>query len=371
VSRIKVNINPDVLKWAREEAGYHLNEIAEKLSLSENEYSRWEEEGKNIPFGKLKIAATSFKRQIPVFFLPNVPEKVKKPKDFRNLKPSEKTLSKKVLLTLRRASHLQQIANELKGENFWREKENLFQKINVEKIELTNQRVINKLRKELNISIEDQIKWKSGLSAYKKWRSAVEEKLGILVFQFPMPMEELQGFCLTEGLPKIIVTNSKHSYYGRLFTIFHELAHIIRNQSGMCLIDLTSENNKLSEEFECNSFAGQFLVPANSLIPSDDLEEIRKYANNVNVSREVYLRRLKEEGLIQDRIFYTLLGEIKESYKNQKKRSGYVPPITKSKASRGETFFSMIIEAVNNNQLNYSDAANALDLRVNTLLNEL
>jgi hypothetical protein len=37
MSHIKVNINPEVLQWAREEAGYTANEVAEKLQARDYE----------------------------------------------------------------------------------------------------------------------------------------------------------------------------------------------------------------------------------------------------------------------------------------------------------------------------------------------
>ncbi len=95
MSRFNVNINPKVLKWAREEAGYDLSEIAEKNDISIDEYKIWEVEGENIPFSKLKTVAEQYKRQLAVFFLPEVPEKISKPIDFRNLAPPTKETKQK------------------------------------------------------------------------------------------------------------------------------------------------------------------------------------------------------------------------------------------------------------------------------------
>lgn len=366
MARINVNINPNVLQWARQEAGYNIDKVAAKLSIDPNRYNNWEKEGKGIPFGKLQNLATYYKRQIAVFFLPEVPAKIKKPKDFRNLSPDQSQLSKEVLLTLRRSAHLQKIANELEGENYWSKK--LLWLKEIEELN-SEQETISRLRELIGIDIDQQLKWKSESEAYKYWRTSVEEKLGILVFQFSMPMEELQGFCMTDSLPYIIVTNSNQSYTGRIFTIFHELAHIIRHQSGMCLVDKVEQDQK--EEWACNTFAGSFLAPVKTIIPTDDLKEIATYSRKLKVSREVYLRRLKEEGLLPDVKFYTLLDEIKASYKKKTKSKGFVRPEVKSRASRGETFYNIVFEALGSNRINYTDAAHALGLRVNRLINEI
>ena len=328
MARINININPNVLRWARQEAGYNIDEVALKLSVSSDRYKNWEKEGKDIPLGKLQNLATYYKRQLAVFFLSEVPNKIKKPKDFRNLSPADSNLSKEVLLVLRRSAHLQRIANDLEGENYWVKK--LDWRKEIENIENETDTIFT-LRVLIGIDIDQQLKWKSESEAYRHWRAAIEEKLGILVFQFPIPMEELQGFCMTDSLPYIIVTNSNHSYTGRIFTLFHELAHIIRHQSGMCLVDKVEQNQK--EEWACNTFAGSFLAPINTIIPTDDINEITTYARKLKISREVYLRRLKEESLLPDVKFYALLDKIKETYKKKEKSKGFVLPEVKDRKS--------------------------------------
>lgn len=366
MTRINVNINPGVLLWARQEAGYNVTEVALKLAITSDRYVYWEKEGKEIPLGKLKNLAVYYKRQLAVFFLPKVPSKIKKPKDFRNLSPADSLLSKEILLTLRRSAHLQKIAFDLEGENHWNNKLKWLK--DIEKIE-SDVEIVSRLKELIGIGAEQQRRWEFDNEAYRNWRVAIEEKLGVLVFQFPMPMEELQGFCMTDRLPFVVVTNSNHSYTGRIFTLFHELAHIIRHQSGMCLVDRVEQYQK--EEWACNSFAGKFLVPIDALVPTDNLKDITKYSRKLKISREVYLRRLKEEGLLADVKFYALLDEIKATYKKKSKPKGFVLPEVKSKASRGEAFYNIIFEAISTNRINYTDAAHALGLRVNRLINEI
>jgi Zn-dependent peptidase ImmA (M78 family) len=189
-----------------------------------------------------------------------------------------------------------------------------------------------------------------------------------------MPIDEVQGFCYTDEFPYAIITNSKCSYTSRLFTIFHELGHIIRHHSGLCLIDETFDENtneKQREEFRCNSFAGNFLIPQDYLVATDDLSEIQTYANQLRVSREVYLRQLKEKNKINPTKFFVLLNEIKSTYKFSAKSSGFVLPEVKSRASRGETFFNLVLDALNQNRLSYTQASSLLDLRISKVLNEV
>ena len=367
MSRIELNINPQVLRWAREEAGYDPTEIADKVDVATDRYKLWEKEGKNIPLGKLKTIANSYKRQLAVFLLPEVPQKVIKPKDYRNLGPADSKLSKKVLEVIRDVTYFREMALELQGDSYWKSR---YEWLNNAKWKVKDSNSFSeKLRELLNVSIEDQLQWKTDNEAYRKWRLAVEDRLGILVFQFSMPMNEVQGFCFTDAYPYAIVVNSNHTYLGRIFSIFHELTHILRRQSGMCLFEKATE--KQTEEFECNNFSGNFLAPTHLIEQTDDLNTIAHYAARLKVSREVYLRRLKEEKKISDMKFFSLLDQIKATYKTGKKKGGFVLPEVRSKASRGETFFNMILEATYNNRISYTKASNALDLNVTRLLNEI
>lgn len=366
MTRFNVNINPQVLKWAREEAGFDVAEIAEKADISIDQYKLWETEGEEIPFGKLKILAGQYKRQLAVFFLAEVPEKISKPIDFRNLISQQKKLSRNVLMVMRDVTYFRQTALELQGEKYWKSHYSWLSEI--ENFKQDNEALADWLREKLNISIEEQLSWKYDSQAFKSWRQAVEDKLGILIFQFSMPLNEIQGFCYTNEFPYAIVVNSKHSYTSRLFTIFHELGHIVRHHSGMCLID--DVNEKQREEFSCNSFAGNFLIPENYLVATENLSEIQTYANQFRVSREVYLRQLKEKNKISPTKFFVFLDEIKSTYKQTIKSSGFALPEVKSRASRGETFFNLVLDSLNQNRISYTQASALLDLRINKVLNE-
>jgi Zn-dependent peptidase ImmA (M78 family) len=367
MNKVELNINPLVLRWAREEAGYDPSEIAGKIDIGTERYKSWEKEGKNIPLGKLKLIANSYKRQLAVFLLPSVPDKILKPNDYRNLSPATSKLSRKVLDIVRDVSYFCETALELQGESYWRDRYDWLPELNGKIIDSESFSSI--LRELLDISVEDQLNWQTDNEAYRNWRHAIEDRLGILVFQFPMSMDEVHGFCVTEKLPYAIVTNSNHSYTGRIFTIFHELAHILRHQSGMCLYEKATEKQK--EEWDCNVFAGKFLVPDSFLEQTDDLKTIAHIASKLKVSREVYLRRLKDENKISDIRFYKLLDNIKATYKTEKKKKGFVKPVVKSRATHGETFFNMVLEAMYSNQISYNKASSALNLNLSALLNEI
>ncbi|MFH1295993.1 MAG: XRE family transcriptional regulator [Bacteroidota bacterium] len=365
MSYTTLTINPDILKWAREESGYELFEIAKKLDISEERYKQWEIEGRNIPLGKLKTLSGTFKRQLAVFLLPETPNKVAKPHDYRNLNPVDSRFSKKVLEAIRNVNYFCETAQELQGVNYWEQR---YQWMSEAKSLLQDGHYpIHYLRDLINISIDDQLKFKSDSDAFRLWRNAFEDRLGILVFQFAMPIKEVEGFCLMNILPYAIVVNSNYPYTHRIFTLFHELAHILHNQSGICLHDKVDVKQK--EEWSCNEFAGNFLAPDALIEQTDDLKVISYYASRLNISREAYLRRMKEEQKISSFKFFKILEQIKATYSPPKKTKGFVKPEVKSRACRGETLYSMVLEAMYNNRISYTQAASILNLNLNRLLN--
>lgn len=370
MQRVELDINPSILRWAREEAGYDPDEAAKKASTTVETYQKWESNGSRIPLGKLATLANAYKRQIAVFLLPDTPEKIKKPNDFRNLTPAKSKLSKKSLQVIREVTYFREISRELREEAAW---SNQYDWLKLaDRNQFSDEQIAQNLRERLDITIEDQLSWQTDNEAYRKWRNALEARLGILVFQFSMSMDEVQGFSFSNSPPYAIVTNSRHSYAGRTFTLFHELAHIIRHHSGICLIDDVTENQR--EEWACNLFAGRFLVPDELVEKTDDLDTIKTYASRLNVSREVYIHRLKETGKISDMKFFGLLSQLKATYrppKPPKKKSGFVKPEVKSRATRGDTFYDLVLEAVHNNQISYSRASSALDLSVSRILREV
>lgn len=362
---LKVNINPKLLEWARKESGFAESQIAEAISVKLDKYVHWEKNGTEIPFGKLKDISKQLKRQVATFFLQEIPPKNKKPKDYRNLNPEDSQLSPETLLAMRRANKFHTMAMELEGEEYWDQRYIWLKELKRLK---DDEALINWLRSKLKITIEDQFQFKTNSDAYKKWRNAIEDNLGILTFQFNMPIKEVQGFCYSETLPYSVVVNGKNSDAGRIFTLFHELAHILKHQSGICLPD--SVNSSQAIEFDCNSLAGKFLLPANAIVSTSDPDEILKFSRRFKVSSEVYLRRMYEENLLLQSEFFRLLEVVKSRVKPVKKGFAKSTPLQRSINQRGVTFYNTVMEGVNKNKLTYSKASDALGLSIKYLIKD-
>lgn len=369
---IKIQVKPQVLQWAREEAGYKAEDIAIKLHIPTERYSNWENEGKEIPLGMLKSIANYYKRQLAVFLLPAPPPKLKKPKDFRNLTVSQAGLTPDTLLALRRTHKYLELAREILGEEYWTnqygwQREIVPIKSGLKKeTKVFDEKITEWLRGKLKITIDEQQKFTGYDDAFKNWRNSIERELGIFVFQFSMPEKELDGFCYEgDKPPYAIVINSDTFKPRRIFTLFHELAHIFKHQSGICLPDIISEKQDI--EFVCNDFAGKFLIPDTNVYPIKNIKDLGDVARRFKVSREVYLRRNFERKFINKKDFFGILKELKEQPpppKKDKKPGAPAPPIL-SKSIRGEKFYNLILDAVYNNKIDYTTASDALGMGFN------
>jgi Zn-dependent peptidase ImmA (M78 family) len=373
---IKIQANPKILSWAREEAGYSIEELSDKLGITVNRFKNWEKDGKEIPFGMLKKIANYYKRQLAVFFLPTVPDKIKKPKDYRNLAYVTENLSSETLLAIRRTFKYIELAKDILGTKYWENSyswENSLKNILSSNSKINKEPVISWLRQQLEIDINEQKKFGNNYAkSYNKWRNIIENKLGLFVFQFSMPIEELDGFSyVLDNYPKAIIINSNALPQRKIFTLFHELGHILKNQSALCITDIAKDKNNLEIEYECNSFAGMFLVPDNKVYPISNEEELNILAKELSVSREVYLRQSFEKGLISKKTFFELLYQIrKKTIIRKNKINGGIPPKVKSKSSRGAMFYNLVLNAAYNSQIDFSTASDVLKLKVNHILNE-
>ena len=89
----KIQVKPEVIKWAISTSGWSETELISKLKISEFTYNDWLKG--NITIKQLENLADKLKRPLAVFFLPNAPDEKPKPKDYRMLPEKEGKFNKK------------------------------------------------------------------------------------------------------------------------------------------------------------------------------------------------------------------------------------------------------------------------------------
>ena len=125
-----------------------------------------------------------------------------------------------------------------------------------------------RLRSALGITRERQAQWHlQGYDAFNEVRDAVEA-CGALVFQAAVPLSEMRGLALyREPLPIVIVSSKEQFMAPRLFTLLHEVSHLMLHCSA---VSNGAEEGLHGEaqmvEVFANHVAGAALMPLDALL---------------------------------------------------------------------------------------------------------
>lgn len=306
-----IPINPKILIWARKTAGISILETANRIGKSIDTIEAWEA-GTDAPtYIQLeKLAYQIYKRPLALFFFPNPPNEVTPEQSFRTLPAIEiEKLPPRINFLIRKARVLQENLKELHV-NTSKTQGSILENIDIN-IDQPITYITKKVRDYIGVSIEDQTRFSSVEKAFKIWRDRIES-CGIYIFKEAFKENNFSGFCLYDIEFPIIYINNSQPATRQIFTLFHELAHLLFKTGGLdlrndsFLKNLTGENQKI--EVLCNQFAGAFLVPQdhfNKQLSNLSISDytIEKLAELYKVSRLVILRRLFDKDLISKSFF--------------------------------------------------------------------
>ena len=368
-----VGVQPSVIRWARESMGMSIEDVAHKLKKSSEEVVAWESEGGISPtYSQLEnLAYKVFKRPLAVFFLPAPPDEIPPVREFRTLPDTDlQTLHADTYLQVRKAHAYQLTLKEIfdgsnpSGRQIWKQAP-LSMQLSVEAQALT-------VRKALGISLEDQLAWKSDELALKRWREAVEAQ-GIFVFKAPFKQKDISGFCLLDTDLPLIYLNNSTTKTRQIFSLLHELAHLLINVSGISKFE-TSYVNRLPmaerkiEQF-CNKVAAEILIPSADFIQQiagflGDAELVQDHlyanlANRYGVSREAVLRRLLDMGRVSQ-AFYEQKAKF---WASQKKAAGGGDWYASQNTYLSERFVREVIGRHYRNQISVEQASEFLGIK--------
>ena len=260
-----VGIQPKVLRWARIRAGYSVEGIASKLKRDPAEVRAWEAGEAAPTYAQLeKLAYDLYKRPLALFFLPEPPQEADVKQEFRTLPNSElDQLLPNTRYLLRLGQAFQLSLKELT------EGINPFDHKIFKEIKLTDESqlpvVAQRVREYLAIDINIQSAWGSTDEALKAWRNAVESA-GVFVFKQSFKQKTISGFCLVDAEFPIIFINNGTTKTRQIFTLFHELSHLLVGVNSISKLDDSYIDDLPSREKNieqlCNALATEILVPS-------------------------------------------------------------------------------------------------------------
>jgi len=355
----KAYINPKMLIWARETSGLSLHDVEVRFKR----IAEWEDESENPSIRQAEQLAKLYKRPLSAFYLPKPPAEPAIPPDFRTL-PFDiphKSYSQKTLLAIRRAIRLQKLYQNLYGE-FHGKKPTA--KIKPTDLSENPEQLAQKTRKDIDISVDTQIDWRDSYTALNQWRSIIGE-MGILISTIGIPIKEGRGFSINTKVP-IIVLNSKDSANGRIFSLFHELAHLMLKKGTK---EETLVKNLNETEVFCNHFAGAFLVPEGnlkSLINKNKNYELDRLlgflGNKFKVSQQVILRRMLIFKIINQKTFNQKFAELQKHVSESK--GGPIEQYKKCINENGRPFISLVLNSYREKIISYADISDFLNIKL-------
>ena len=382
-ARIKAQVKPELLVWARDTASYTPHEAAKKLNVSTERLLAWES-GENPPtMTQLRNMARVYRRPLSVFYLQQVPTTFMAMHDFRRL-PGDglRRYSPGLTLEARSAQQRRELALELLDELDERAQPFALQANLDDSPDELGQRI----RQALDITHDEQRQWRDPRIAFNHWRMRIEA-LDILVFQMTrVDADEVSGFAIAEEHLPVIAVNRKNAFNRRIFSLLHEFTHLMLHLSGVSDLDVDAERPPEDQRVEvfCNRVAAAALMPRENILaepllrrhPQDRYEwaddDISELATGYGVSREALLRRLLTFGLTTQAFYRTKRAQYNEAFiaqqararerlKNQEFRRN---PPAEAVSTIGKPFVRLVLDNYYQDRITLSDVSSYLGVRV-------
>jgi Zn-dependent peptidase ImmA (M78 family) len=368
-----------MLRWAREQSRIELVDAARSASQTPARLDEWETGAHTPTLNQLRGLANTYKRSVGVFFLREIPQVPRRPRDFRRVELStDGTLSPKAANGIRECEAKRDAALDIHLE--------LETEPPQWTLELPTrtppERAAEVINEALGITMQDRRRWSNVYDALNGWKSAVEA-LGALVFQVSgVPVEEMRGCSISLRPLPIIVLNSADSPLGRIFTLLHEVTHIARGESSIC--DMTDETQATAiaqVEQYCNHVSGAVLVPRNELLSFEDVRQANEGTAWSNerllllrrhfwASRETVLRRLLITGKTSQTFYRVMREDFERQYQDLQEAqssSAIVPPYRRVILSNGRALTRLALLAYNSQAITGSELSRILNTKLDHL----
>ena len=287
-------VNGNVIRWAREHYNMSIDDAAQAIGVDITRYMNWEQGTEHPTYSKLKKISEVFRKPSAVFFFPEPPQLPEIKGDLRTLSDVVvKSFSKNVIVQFERAKVYQLNLRELYGDR----ESILAQRSTFPKnIDL----LCDFFRTRLEFPVSAQKARRSTKVVFEIFRERFYD-LGIYVFKDAFKDNRISGICINDDHYPVIVINNSMSFARQVFTLFHELYHLVSDTSGAEIIRddyyIALNDQQAALEKACDTFANTFLVPMDDFIqelkkkPLDD-KRIEELSILYSVSKEAIMYKL-------------------------------------------------------------------------------
>ncbi len=380
-------IKPELLIWARKSAGYGLEDAAKKLRVDKERLGAWEAGDARPTIAQLRAAAKLYRRPLAIFYLPEPPRDYQPLRDYRRLPDADLgKLSPELLATIRRAHAVREAALELRE----LDDEDVASPPTVDSRLRDPERLGEAARRLLGVTLEQQSIWGDPGRALSAWIDAVV-RLDLLVLQAQsISIQEMRGFSVWMDPLPVIVLNGADFPRGRIFTLLHELAHLLLHTDGVC--DAAPRRRELrpsdAVEILCNRAAAAALMPSQALTaeigsrkPTPDGKwpdaTLRSLSETFGVSQEAVVRRLYSLDLTTWGFLREKQAEYQAAYeafraeqtrqRREEERAGGPSYYRMKVRDLGRPFIESALDAYNRRAITGSDLTEFLEIKINQL----
>lgn len=387
-NKIFVPVHPNTLKWARIELGLSLEQVADKTSFSIEKLENWEHGKQGIVLTQAKKLAKKYKVSLPFLYLKQTPTKhhFKSIIDFRS-ENYKNNYSDRLCLAIKTA-HARQVwmRQFLQTENhqpldwlgsFSNEKNTAY--------------IAQKCRQWLGVEQNEIIALKDNKQTLDYWITKIEEKRVIVAqnnnHRFSqVDRKEYSGLVLYDNYAPFILLNPKDNPSRKIFTLLHELAHLLVNQnSSLSLIDFRTDDSEYDEtEVFCNNIASNILIDTevikHDINVSLSIEEsIEKFTKQFKVSYSAVAVAMKKTNIISQNKLEELLDFYKSKYKqflaqeklaiNNKSQIFQSKPDKQTLDRCGKLLTTQVLTAYEKGSINASEVYDVLGMKLKYLNN--
>ena len=349
-------VTPEVLRWARQSAGFDVTDAAARIKVKPDKLQLAEEGKKKLTLRQAERAAEVYERPLAVFFLPMPPEEETPEAQFRRLPGApEPPWPPEMNLLARRVGERQEDAVELyellDRAPPWTEV--------LTDLAAVRHAVPEFAREQLGVTIEEQQAWndQTGYNGLRAWIDAVEA-LGVLVMQDgSMPVELMRGFAAPHPSVPLIVVNTQDDPRARAFTLIHEFAHLNLAAIG--------QKEWADTEAWCEGFAGEVLMPRNAVqavlaeLGGEPLMQADKLALRFGVTPRAAAVRLAMYELWPQATVDAVIDAI--SKRPHRKRGSGGDYYRREIARFGPSYIRLVFNALQGQAITYPAASSLLD----------
>lgn len=259
-AKTRAKINPEILKWAREALSLSREEVVrsfKNVSIDAESLEMWET-GRDFPSVPIaKKLAKFYGIHFIVLFLPSLPQRIKPLKDFRGV--SSQSFSKNFIFLMREIQGKQELLKDI----LFEKKARPLEYVGSVKLSEGVPGLVRALRRIISSRYKMKKKAEQNLNPL----ADLLENMGISIsfansinghHLWAVSPTEVRGFAISDPIAPFIFINSKDSKNAQLFTLIHELCHILLGETGVG--DISSKStNKI--EVLCNQATAEFLIP--------------------------------------------------------------------------------------------------------------